>query len=258
MKIEKLAEIIEKMSPLEIQEPWDNSGFQVKLSDSEIYKVLVALEISTEVIHEAINFNADIIVTHHPMFFNPIKHVCDNNVTGNYLIELIKHDINVYSSHTPFDKCRGGNNDYLAKLLHLCDVHTMESDEGGFCRVGLVDGECSAGEYIEQIADWLKIDKRLMSFAGNMNSKIQKVGLCTGAGDEFAELAAIEGCDLFVTGDVKHHRAQTARELGLNILDIGHYGSEKIFIKNMSDYLRANTYLEIAEQTADANPFVAI
>ena len=164
----------------------------------------------------------------------------------------------MYSSHTPFDKTPGGNNDYLAKLLQLCDIETMASDASGFCRVGTVDGECTIGEYIDQISKWLKIDKSFMSFSGNLETDVIKVGLCTGAGADFIEMAAKEGCQLFITGDVKYHTAQTAKELGLNLLDIGHYGSEKIFVENMANYLRSNTNLEIVESTENLNPFVKL
>ena len=258
MKADKLQAIIEEFAPLSLQEPWDNSGYQVKLKNVNISRVLVAMEITERVIDEAIDKRIDAIVTHHPMLFSPVKCVDDNNFIGNYMVKLIKNGINVYSSHTPFDKTAGGNNDYLAKLLHLCDIGLMESDESGFCRVGTVDGECTIGEYIEQISKWLKIDKSFMSFSGNLDEEVKKVGLCTGAGADFLELAVSEGCDLFITGDVKYHTAQTAKELGLNLLDIGHYGSEKIFVENMASYLRANSSLEIIESTENLNPFVKL
>ena len=82
--------------------------------------------------------------------------------------------------------------------------------------------------------------------------------LCTGAGAEFAENAKESGCDLFITGDVKHHQAQEAREMGINILDIGHYGSEKIFTADMAAYLRDNTDLTVIRSTVDLDPFVLL
>lgn len=257
MKTDKFAEIIEELSPLELQESWDNSGFQIKF-DREINRVLVAMEITKAVVDEAIACNADIIVTHHPMLFTPIRQVDDNNVIGNYIVNLIRNNISVYASHTPFDKCAGGNNDYLAKLFHLCDVKLMDEDSEGYCRTGIVDGECRIDEYIEQICSWLNLDKRFVSFTGDLSHEVKKVGLCTGAGADFAEAAAAAGCDLFVTGDVKYHGAQTAKEMGLNLLDIGHYGSEKIFVQNMFEYLKKNTDIEIIKSTEDINPFVAI
>jgi dinuclear metal center YbgI/SA1388 family protein len=255
MRILDLGQIIEKISPLELQESWDNSGFQIILSDREVKRVMVALEITNSVIHEAIEEKIDVIVTHHPMIFKPVKNIDHNNVTGNYVIKLIENHIDVYSSHTPFDKCQGGNNDYLASLLALCDLRQSHCDEEGFLKVGIVDGECTALEYIDHVADKLLIDKRAMSFVGNIDQVVDKVCLCTGAGADFIEAAAKEGCDLYITGDVKYHQACLAKELGINVLDIGHYGSEKIFIRNMADYLRKSTDLEIIEAKSNTDPF---
>lgn len=256
MKIEEVAAIIEKISPLETQEPWDNSGFQIRLGNPEISRVLVAMEITDKVIDEAILMEADAIVTHHPMFFGSFNKIDDKNVTGNYAVKLIENRISVYATHTPFDKCKGGNNDYLANLLNLWDIQAMSTDSSGFCRVGTVDGECTAAEYIEHVCSKLKLDRRRISFVGNTGDFVGKVGLCTGAGADFIENAAAEGCDLFITGDVKYHGAQLAKELGLNVLDIGHYGSEKIFVKNVAGYLRSHTDIDIEESQVSLEPFV--
>lgn len=258
MKTDELIKIIETLCPTYIQEPWDNSGFQVCFPDEYVNKVLVSMEITDSVIEEAIYHDVDVIVTHHPLIFGALKKVDGKDITGNYIIKLIKNNISVYSTHTPFDKCEGGNNDYLAKLIQLCDTEKMISDEEGFCRAGFVDGECTVAEYIEQISKWLRIDKAFMSFTGSLDAKVNKVGLCTGAGADFIENAKNEGCDLFITGDLKYHQAQNAKELGINVLDIGHYGSEKIFTENMASILRRNTDLEIIESKSDLNPFIKL
>jgi len=259
MRLLDIADYIEKMSPLYLQESWDNSGFQIKTGNPEIEKVLVALEINNEVINEAIAKGAKLIVTHHPLIFGTVKSVDNNNVTGNYLLRLISEKINVYSTHTPFDKCEGGNNDYLAKILHLDDIKLMEEDESGFCRIGFVDGDCTINEYIGQVCRWTGIDRQFVSFAGNPGAKVEKVGLCTGAGADFLKEAAAAECDLFVTGDVKYHTAQTAREMGVNLLDLGHFGTENIFCDNMAEYLqKCEKNLEIIKSEVDLNPFVRI
>jgi len=97
-----------------------------------------------------------------------------------------------------------------------------------------------------------------MSFTGYLDSQVKKVGLCSGAGADFIEQAKSAGCDLFITGDLKYHQAQKAKELGINVLDIGHYGSENIFTENMAAYLRNNTDLEIIESKSDLNPFIKL
>ena len=255
MRAEKLADVIEAVSPLELQEPWDNSGYQIKISGNNITKVLVAMEITDKVIEEAEENCVEAIVTHHPLIFGTLKCIDDKYITGNYIAELLKRRISVYSSHTPFDKCRGGNNDYLAGLLHLCDVKVMETDKSGFCREGFIDGQCSVREYIYQISDWMNIPVSQMSFTGDPDFPVNKVGLCSGAGSDFMDAALEAGCDLFITGDVKYHGARHADELGINVLDIGHFGSEKCFTANMAHYLRKTTDLKVIESKVDLDPF---
>lgn len=257
MRIEKIGETIEKISPLYTQESWDNSGFQIKFEAAPVSKVLVALEITDDVIDEACALEAEAVVTHHPMFFNSLNNIYDNDVTGNYIVKLIQNNINVYASHTPFDKCDGGNNDYLAALLGLSDIRKSSDDEG-FLRIGKADRECNIRKYIDKVSECIDVDKRFFSFAGDLDFNVKNIGICTGAGVEFARSAFDMGCNLFITGDLKYHDAQNARESGMNILDIGHYGSEKIFITNMANYLRRNTDLNVFESKADLNPFILI
>lgn len=258
MKMTEIQNVIETMSPLDLQEQWDNSGFQIILSDDEVNKILVAMEVTPAVINEAIMCNADLIVTHHPLIFDKLNQVNHNDIIGNMIVKLIKAGISVYSTHTPFDKCNGGNNDYLAELLHLCNVKVMDSDNTGYCRCGFTEREYDIAEYIDKACEWLKIDKSFVSFAGDTKKRMNKVGICTGSGADFIEAAFKEKCDLFITGDVKYHAAQTARELGINVLDIGHYGSEKIFTENIALYLRENTDVCVIMSERDLNPFVKI
>lgn len=264
MKIRELENIIEKISPLSLQEEWDNSGWQILLKDKEeeVCCVLVAMEVTSAVIEEAKELGADVIVTHHPLIFGSLNKIDRKNVTGNMLAELIKEGISVYSSHTPFDKCAGGNNWYLAKLLRLLDIKAMKTDDTGFCREGLVDGDCTVGEYIGQVLRWLGLGRSEVAFSGDLNREVRKVGLCTGAGGDFIYAAKEAGCDLFITGDVKYHTAQAAREIGLNVLDIGHYGSERIFTENMVSQLRKNLDFpeneKITASLEDIDPFSAV
>lgn len=256
MKGEEIARCIEQRSPLTLQESWDHSGFQLCFHRREITRLLVALEITEAVIDEAERVAAEMIVTHHPLLFQPIKLIDDNDVTGNYLVRLCKAEISVYASHTPFDKCESGNNDDLGRLLHLRNLQVMTADETGFCRFGYVDGDCTALEYMEQIAQWLDLDMRSFAFVGRLTDRVFQVGLCTGAGADFIDVAKMAGCDLFITGDVKYHTAQRAKEIGLNLLDLGHFGTEKIFTANMAEYLQAALpTVEVIPSTVDLNPF---
>lgn len=259
MRIDDFVAELEAIAPLETQEEWDNSGWQLKLTDGEINKVMVALEINRQVIYDAVLNGTNLIITHHPLIFGGIKNVDHNDNTGNYLVELIKHGISVYSTHTPFDKCHGGNNDYLGDILGLENVSLMGTDPSGFCRMGLVPGEgMKAQHFIEHASKCLKTDKKLFSYAGFLDRTIKKVGWCTGAGAEFIRNAKAAGCDLYLTGDVKYHAAQEARELDIAVLDCGHYGTEQIFCENIISMLDKISGVDIIQCDVNLNPFALI
>lgn len=212
--------------PEEIQEEWDNSGVQINTGNREIEKVLVTLEITDSVIEEAIEKNVDMIVTHHPLIFSGIKSIETDEAIGSYIYDLIKNDISVYSCHTNFDRLDGGNNDKLCDILNLYDVDFLPGED--ITRLGMCE-EKTLRQVAEDLADGLDIDKDEIRIVGDEDKLINRIGLCSGAGSEYIPLAALSGCDLYITGDLKYHEARTAEELGISVIDAGHYGTEKIF-----------------------------
>ena len=257
MRKDYLIERLEGFCPLDLQEDWDNCGFQVDTGKEQIHRVLVALEVTGDVIDEAIALNVDLIITHHPMLFSAIKKVKADDVIGGYICKLIQNDISVYSCHTNFDKLDGGNNDYIGGLLELEDIRPFDLDNG-FCRKGNTPFEVTFLEVVHKAAEAFRIEEKFFKTVGDLSKNIEIIGWCSGAGTEFLEAAKNEGCDLFITGDLKYHEAQMAKELGLCVLDAGHYGSEKIFVENMADMLRLELRmadLEVLESVIDINPF---
>ena len=258
MKIDDLIKEIETIAPIETQEEWDNSGYQIKLTDGEISRVLVSLEISEQVIDEAIIQKADLIVTHHPLIFRSITSLSINNVDEEHIIKLIKNGISVYSTHTPFDKCKNGNNAYIGSIIGVKNIKKMETDQTGFCMYGDFESEKTINEIIEIAGKVLKTDKHFFSYSGKHDAVIKKVGWCTGAGGDFADAAKASECDLFITGDVKYHTARHCEDIGLNVLDCGHFGTERIFVENMSAILDKISDLDIIQSRVDLNPFTKL
>lgn len=257
MKFKDLIKQINEFCPEEIQEPWDNSGVQIYTGNEEIEKVLIAMEITSEVIDEAVINEVDLIITHHPLIFDEIKSVDCNKVTGNLIQRLISSDINVYSCHTNFDKIFGGNNDFLGNVLGIDSVAPKHPDNQGILRYGWYMNPQRMSDLIELYSYKLGMDKRYFSFVGNLNASISKVAICTGSGADFIEEAYNDRCELMITGDVKYHDAQKARELGINVLDIGHYGSEMIFKDAFMGFVIASNLDEdmFILSDLDLNPF---
>ena len=261
MKTAKFERTMNTIAPLSLQEDWDNSGWQIRIG-TKVSRVLVSLEITEEVINEAITKNCDTILTHHPLFFNGIKIIDDNTITGNYVKLLVQNGISVYSSHTPFDIAEGGNNDYLGQLLGFGKIKLLDGDEDKICRMGSLKKPAIIADFVKNCSEKLGLDKRYFSYSGCGDLTIKKAAWCTGAGSDYISLAKDAKCDLFITGDLKYHQAILAKELGIGVLDLGHYGTEKIFSKNVIDLFVSNLdksdKIKFIESETDINPFTVL
>lgn len=255
MKIYDFELIAEKISPLKLQEEWDNSGWQLKLKNDEITNILVAMEVTEEVIREAVIQNVDLILTHHPLIFGGINTIDINDVTGKYIDLLIKNNISVYSMHTNFDIVEGGNNDYFGQLLGFEKIGLMDGDDLEMARMGTLPHPMTVNELISHIEYRLRISRNFYSFSGSKDLVVNKVAWCTGGGSDFMKLAYLNSCDLFITGDVKYHVAQNAKAMGIAVLDVGHFASENIFTDNMYELFKTqwNIMYKELDNCSDCN-----
>lgn len=259
MRFEEMIQVVENIAPKHLQESWDNSGVQIATGKLEVSKVLTSLELTDEIAEEAIREEADMIITHHPLIFGGIKSVDFRDMTGALVLKLINAGISVYSSHTPFDKIEGGNNDFLAELMGLRDISgfTCGDDVEMIGRIGIMPQPMTLASVVDLLAEKLEMDTDQIRFVGNPDQLIQTVGMCTGAGADLMDLAIENGCQLFVTGDVKYHDAQNAKAKGIAVIDAGHYGTEKTFAENFADKLRSAVEgrAEVIESKVDIDPF---
>ena len=265
MKMSDLIAEIEVIAPRELEEDWDNCGMQINMGNQEVHRVLVSLEITKGVISEAVRKDIDFIITHHPLLFQKIDVVDNNTIMGNYMIDLIKAGISVYSAHTTFDEAFGGNNEYLADRLGLSRIRriknkrfVMKGDAREYVigRMGNFSEPITMQEACKLVEDALDVKGELKT-VGDPNKMIGTVGLCSGAGGDTMSTAIKNGCDLFITGDVRHHEAQIAREKGICLIDAGHFGTEKIFAENFADKLKKNvgSKIQVIESEIKTNPF---
>ena len=268
MKIQHLEKILNDITKPELSEAWDNCGFQVVNRKKEVNKILTALEITDSIILEAKAHDVDLIVTHHPMIFNSLNTVDSEDVIGNYIHNLIESEISVYSAHTNFDRISGGNNDYFGESIGAKNIKAVSFGED-FVRTGEITKEdgnlLNCRELIERISESLCIEESCIRLVGSPDSSCEKICWCTGSGSEFIREAYNQGFDTYITGDIKYHDAMWAMEAGINLIDAGHYGTEKIFKENMAQCLKKvfsneeiSNVPEIIVSVTDANPFCKI
>ena len=247
-----LLKVLDDIAPLDLQEEWDNSGVQLDCGREEVSRVLVALEITDDVIAEAEDRDCDLIVCHHPLMFVPVRTISPGFTVGKYILRLIRAGIGVYAAHTCFDKAPGGNNDYLMKAIGCGFCRELA---GGIARIGRLENPVSFDEFVSDVNaacgyEGLKIQ-------GDSRRPIQTVAVCTGAGGEYLYDAFREGADVFISGDIKHHDAQAARDMGICLIDAGHYGTEWQFAQNMAQQLSADERVtaQIVKSGTMKNPY---
>jgi len=258
MNFDEIIKALDEIANPELATDWDNSGIQIYTGTKEVSKILIALELTSDVIKEAKESGVELIITHHPLYFSPIQKIDNNNIIGKYTIELIKSGISVYASHTNFDDADGGNNDYIASVLKLSNIRKFDE---GF--IGTF-GELTSATPLEEVCKYVKDTMGLTSVnaVGNPKAPIKNIGICTGAGgsSDMIGIAFNHGCDLYITGDIKYHDAQYALEKGICLIDAGHYGTEKFFVQNMFAQLNDKLHgkVEILASKIDIDPFTVI
>ena len=244
MKCVELMELLGKMAPIYLAESWDNPGLLVGRKDKEIKKIITALDVTDGVIDEAVDFGADIIVTHHPLIFRPLKNITDLSLTGSKVLRLIENGINHYAMHTNLDTAFGGTNDTLCGVLGLIDVEPLaisceqDGKPNGLGRIGYLPNKTTFGDFASFVKKALGLKN--VTVVGDKNKIVSKAGLCTGAGFEFIDEASANGCDVYITSDVKFHDGQKAADMGMCLIDATHYGTENIIVPVLKEYIEKN------------------
>ena len=225
-----ILQYIESIAPPYMAESWDNVGLLCGRKDQEVKKILVALDPFRNVIEEAIEEKADLIVTHHPIIFmDQIKALNEDTETTRNLLTLVEHRIAAINAHTNLDLAPGGVNDILAATLGLGDVEIINPE--GTDEQGRPYGLLRCGTVKEQnLSDFLAVVKESLRCDGlryvDSGKPVRKVAVGGGSCADCMFDAAAVGCDTFVTSDVKYNQFRTAFEQRLNLIDAGHFHTE--------------------------------
>ena len=238
-----ILQYIETIAPPYMKEEWDNVGLLCGRKEREVRKILVALDPFRNVIEEAIAANADLIVTHHPLIFRSnMMAVNEETETGRCLLTLIENNIAAINAHTNLDLAPGGINDVLAKTIGLSHIEVITPEgtdaEGrpyGLLRSGTVE-EQALSQFLAAVKENLRCDGLRYVDGGKSVRKVA-VGGGSCADGMYEALAA--GCDTFVTADVKYNQFRTACELGLNLIDAGHFHTENPTMPILAAQLQA-------------------
>ena len=220
------------LAPLELQMSFDNSGFQIGRMNKDVERVLLALDVTDNVVQEAVELGAGLIISHHPLIFSAMKSINGMNPEGARLIKLIENGIAVTSMHTNLDIAEGGVNDVLIAMLGAKAECGLDKENCG--RVGQLENPMAFDSFLLHCKNVLKANGLRYYDAGKMVSKLAVMG---GAGGDGVEEAYALGCDTYVTSDIKYHQFLIAKELGINLIDADHYCTENPIIPVLCDKL---------------------
>lgn len=262
MKLNDIINIIEDIAPVNLKEGFDNVGLMVGDREKNITKILLALDCTEEVIKEAKEIGAELILTHHPLLFRKPSTITTDTLLGRKIISLIKNDINLYSAHTNWDSVKGGLNDTLVEILGFNEGIIMDRNqvdsEAGIGRVVELTNEMTVLEIINLIKSSLGIKN--LRYAGDLNEVIKKIAIVNGSGQDFFGDAKKLGADLIITGDTTYHFVSDYKEMGLNILDIGHFNSEwSVLIKvseKVKERLDSDVEFIVSKEAKDPFEFI--
>ncbi len=245
MTVKELYEKFEKLLPSSQSEEWDNDGLMCSPDgEARVKRVLVALDVTEDIVDYAIESHFDLIISHHPLIFKPLKRINEDDHISRKVVKLIANGISVFSFHTRLDKAAGGVNDRLANLLGIFDA--IPFGEGMLGRIGEIEEGCTAEDFAYRVKQATESDS--VKFVDALNT-VKCVAVVGGDGKDFVRDAIDAGADTFVSGRISYNMMAEGAEMGINLIEAGHFFTEQpisdYFMERLLDF-DADLYVEKA------------
>ena len=245
MKCREIIEILETLAPKSCACDWDNPGLLAGRMDKDVKKILLTLDADDAAVERAKEIGADMLLSHHPLIFKPVKHISDEDFIGRRLVSLIQADVSYYAMHTNFDSAPGCMADIVADRLNFTDQKPLElmgelsGTSYGIGKTGILKTPMTGMELAKEVKN--RFGLPFVTVYGSElyeTTPVTKAATCPGAGGSEIKEALQAGAEVFITGDISHHEGIDAAAQGMMIIDAGHYGLEHIFMDFMEGYLK--------------------
>ena len=253
MKIQEFTAAMERIAPKELALEFDNSGLLIEPDHAEINRVLVALDCTKAVADEAVAWGADLVLTHHPLFFHPVKRLAYSDPATAAACVLVRNGIGLFAAHTNLDAAHGGVNDTLCALLGIREAIPFDEGVG---RVGTLKEKETLQTFVKRAETMLHAR---VAVSGAPERMISRVAVMGGSGGSSVTLAAMQGADLLLTGELKHSEALDAQMLGLSLIVAGHYETETVVLEPLMKRLQNDCFgVQYQLSRVDGSPFVRL
>lgn len=238
VKVKDIAAVIEAFAPLNLQEEYDNSGLNVGDYEAEVRGILLCVDVTESVLDEAESLGVNLIVSHHPLLFHPLRQIVDANFTQRIVKRALMSGISLYAAHTNLDSAAGGMSFRLGSQLGLVDMQVLEPHAPGaatgFGVVGNLSEPVNVNLFLQKVQSDLHCGA--IRHSALCKETIRRVALVTGAGASMVGSAILAGADLYLTADMKYNDFY-APDGRIVIADIGHFESEYCAIKLLRDII---------------------
>jgi dinuclear metal center YbgI/SA1388 family protein len=232
---------LEEFAPHRLAAEWDNVGLLIGDARRSVERVMTCLTVTPASVAEAVAERAQLIVSHHPVLFTPVRRITADDTQGKMLLDLIAAGIAVYSPHTAFDSAASGINQWLAEGLGLTGVAPLVPDSSdpklGTGRFGVPEGSATLASIAARVKDFLSVAG--VQLVGNSQMPVRCVAIACGSGGELLEAARRAGCDCFLTGEAKLHTCLEAEAHGIGMILAGHFASERFGVVRLAELINA-------------------
>lgn len=253
MNIREIIDALERFAPLPLQDDYDNSGLQVGTTETEVSGALLCLDVTRQVVDEAARMGCNLIVSHHPLLFRPLRKLTDDS-TGSIVMDAVRAGITVYASHTNLDNVSRGVNMRIARIIGLKEVRPLDvhPDGNGAGMIGEFESPVDEDELLKMLRENFRTG--CIRHNARLGRPIRRMAVCGGSGAFLTDKAVEQGADAFMTGEIGYHRF-FGYDGVIKLIETGHFESEQFTVELLRDVLRESfPSLKIVMTELKTNP----
>jgi dinuclear metal center YbgI/SA1388 family protein len=238
LRLGDIVKVLERMAPPALAEAWDNAGLQIGELQRPVRSVWVALDPGPDVVAGACRAQVDLLVTHHPLFFRPVKRIETDTPLGSAVEQALRHGVAIYCLHTNLDAAADGLNDLLARRLGLRRLQPLvpASGRAGIGRIGALAAPLPLAELAQAVKR--RLEAAAVRMVGDPGLRVTRVALVTGSGGSLVGAFLTSSAEAFISGDLRYHEVREIEYARRGAVDVGHFHSEHLMAEAVAQRLR--------------------